>query len=940
MALSSGWQKLRGAIARRRDRKAQDAAQPDAEPSAGRAERNGRRWRWVWIGLALTPAALLAVLVGWLLLFDPNDHRDWIADQAAARLGRPVQIGAIHWRLRPRFQLALDNVVLGAAAKGEAELARFARLRVVLRPLSLLFGRLQIENIELHGLRLQLGSASKPEDGAPGEAPEESARQTPAASRSPLAALSRVALARAQIEDAAVSLLGADGAPALRLEEIGARLGPGGEMNASLLLRAAPHNVKGALQLEGALSTNAAEARLQPLRLALQLEGGALPGGSGALNYSGGLAFAKNGALEIAPFTLQGLGVQAAGSGRFAPPALRAQLEARGEDLPRLLKLYAQLSGGGNSLPARIAKAYDAARVDRAARRFEVGGRFDLDLAAGRAEAHDLKAQIFGLQLAGHLLPGAAGEAPLQGEVQLRAARSAAPLWRALGQPQLARRIRALRGSAQLAADPEQAQLTLAPLKLQVTLAGAAQPLALHTRAQWRKSRAEFSKLRLTGPGLQLSGNVQLQPTPLELHTRLRAPKIAPRQLLALLPGKLPKMSDTKALRSASLDGALHHSAGRWQLSLNQAQVDETTLRGEASYAPGDVQQAALNLEIGRLNMDRYLPPRAAKKSGGANTAAGKETADKKVAGKDGGGGNWAQRLRRLALRGDVKVQELVLRGLRLQQVELALRREGEIFHMAPLNASAYGGRLHVEGDLNLGAAEPRFTLRGAGNQIQLGAALRDMNGRTRLDGILNLNLQLQGAALSGAALKRSLRGSADLQLSRGAYRGIDIRRQIANWRRLIGGRGAARHRDDSNARTDFEKLTAKLRVEDWVLHNDSLSAHAPLLRITGKGRYRLADNHLDYRAAAHIGASRPPLSAPLPIRITGHPPRLLYIPDLSSLLQESLGKIGGTLIRGVRGATGLEDSAEEEKEEAESAPPDEKSPDEKLKKLRELLPF
>jgi len=199
MALSSGWQKLRGANARRRDRKAQDAAQPDAEPGAGRAERNGRRWRWVWIGLALTPAALLAVLVGLLLLFDPNDHRDWIADQASARLGRPVQIGAIHWRLRPRFQLTLDNVVLGAAAKGEAELARFARLRVVLRPLSLLFGRLQIENIELHGLRLQLGSASKPEDGAPGEAPEESARQTPAASRTPLAALSRVALARAPL---------------------------------------------------------------------------------------------------------------------------------------------------------------------------------------------------------------------------------------------------------------------------------------------------------------------------------------------------------------------------------------------------------------------------------------------------------------------------------------------------------------------------------------------------------------------------------------------------------------------------------------------------------------------------------------------------------------------------------------------------------------------
>jgi len=117
-----------------------------------------------------------------------------------------------------------------------------------------------------------------------------------------------------------------------------------GQINASLRLRAEPHDVAGALQLAGALSTDAAAARLQPLRLALQLEGGALPGGRGALNYNGGLAFAEDGALEIAPFTLQGLGVQAAGRGalcatgaagatgsagrRFAPiaEALRAAL--------------------------------------------------------------------------------------------------------------------------------------------------------------------------------------------------------------------------------------------------------------------------------------------------------------------------------------------------------------------------------------------------------------------------------------------------------------------------------------------------------------------------------------------------------------------------------------------------------------------------------------
>ena len=158
-------------------------------------------------------------------------------------------------------------------------------------------------------------------------------------------------------------------------------------------------------------------------------------------------------------------------------------------------------------------------------------------------------------------------------------------------------------------------------MRLLLQLTGDEQPLELQGQAWWERSgkppRAGLEELSVSGPGLQLAGGARLQWAPLGVEARLRAPTIEPRRLLPLLLDRMPATADPKALSRAGFDAELRLDSGQWRLDLKEMHVDVAELRGEFLFAPGapaaDARaRATLQLEAGRLNLDRYLPPPAA----------------------------------------------------------------------------------------------------------------------------------------------------------------------------------------------------------------------------------------------------------------------------------------------------------------------------------------
>jgi len=115
--------------------------------------------------LLLVAVILLVVLVlgvlAAVLLIDPDDYRDEIAERASATLGREVRLdGPMSLKVLPRLALDIESVTVGnPAAFSEAPpLARVGRARASMRILPLLQGRLETGSIALDSVELVIAS--------------------------------------------------------------------------------------------------------------------------------------------------------------------------------------------------------------------------------------------------------------------------------------------------------------------------------------------------------------------------------------------------------------------------------------------------------------------------------------------------------------------------------------------------------------------------------------------------------------------------------------------------------------------------------------------------------------------------------------------------------------------------------------------------------------
>ena len=126
-----------------------------------------RPLKWLVGALGLLAALGLAVGLALFLLLDPVRVRDQLAVLVHDQTGRVLQIaGPVELSLAPSLGVVLREVRLGnAAGVGENLLAKAAELRVRLKALPLLSGRVEIDSLAVRGLVLDLGRRAKGEPG-------------------------------------------------------------------------------------------------------------------------------------------------------------------------------------------------------------------------------------------------------------------------------------------------------------------------------------------------------------------------------------------------------------------------------------------------------------------------------------------------------------------------------------------------------------------------------------------------------------------------------------------------------------------------------------------------------------------------------------------------------------------------------------------------------
>lgn len=315
-------------------------------------------------------------------------------------------------------------------------------------------------------------------------------------------------------------------------------------------------------------------------------------------------------------------------------------------------------------------------------------------------------------------------------------------------------------------------------------------------------------------------------------------------------------MNYGKQTASAILNGTLDQSAFRAKLGLSD-------------FSP---LAYAFDIGIDQIDLDRYKSKPAAAAAGkpaGKPAPAAEEPMDLSA-------------LQKLHANGSVRIGALKVANIKTANVQLDVRAANGKLDINPLSANLYDGSLN--GTLGVTAGNPaRFAVRQTLTGINIGPLMKDAIDNDTLEGKGNVELDVTSAGVTFGQIKKSLNGSARIDLRDGAVRGVNIAQAIRDAKAKIGQlRGDEKPQGGTGStqqKTDFGELTGSFRIVNGVAHNEDLLIKSPLVRVAGSGDIYLAEDRLDYLVRATIvntlqGQGGPELQSmkglTVPVRLSG----------------------------------------------------------------------
>jgi AsmA protein len=314
--------------------------------------------------------------------------------------------------------------------------------------------------------------------------------------------------------------------------------------------------------------------------------------------------------------------------------------------------------------------------------------------------------------------------------------------------------------------------------------------------------------------------------------------------------------------------------------------LDDTTLRGMLGVADFTAKALRFDLNVDRINADRYLPPASdAPKAKDAKEPPTEIPVDL---------------LRTLNARGQLAIGEAIFAGMKFTKLRLGVNaRDGKV-RLYPSEASMYGGQ--YRGDIGIDATSKvaRVTLDEHVSGVSFQPLFKDLFDTQRVSGKGSVNLKAAGEGRTSDDLIKTLDGNVDFNVADGALEGADLWYEIRRARAVLKQQ-AIPARDNGPPRTPFSALTGTGTLNDGVLKNNDLNVAMQYLKVTGQGTIDLPRSALDYRLVTTVlkipreGADTTQMQdmvdAQIPVKISGSLNDPKVRPDLENYLKGEVKK-------------------------------------------------
>ena len=371
----------------------------------------------------------------------------------------------------------------------------------------------------------------------------------------------------------------------------------------------------------------------------------------------------------------------------------------------------------------------------------------------------------------------------------------------------------------------------------------------------------------------KLQGSIKLDPLSL-------------REWLPKLGVAAPQTTDPNVLKQLSFTGNVLLTKSSAEVGDIVMKLDDSTMRGMLGVADFAAKALRFDLNVDRIDADRYLPPPPEKPA--AKDAKEPPTEIP------------VEMLRKLNARGQLSVGEAIFAGIKFTKLRLGVNaREGKA-RFYPSEASMYGGQYRGDIGIDSTGNVARVTLDEHVTGVNFAPLFKDMFETERVSGKGSANIKLAGSGRTTDDVMKTLDGTVDFKVADGALEGSDLWYEIRRARALLKQQ-AIPERPSGPPRTPFTALTGTGTMNDGVMKNDDLNVAMQYLKVTGQGAVDLPKNSLDYRLVAAVlkipreGADAAQMQdlvdAQIPVKVSGALTDPKVRPDLEGYLKGEVKK-------------------------------------------------
>lgn len=213
-------------------------------------------------------------------------------------------------------------------------------------------------------------------------------------------------------------------------------------------------------------------------------------------------------------------------------------------------------------------------------------------------------------------------------------------------------------------------------------------------------------------------------------------------------------------------------------------------------------------------------------------------------------------------LQTELAIGSMTMPGLLLNNLNTQLAADENHISLSQAKADLYGGK--VEAGLTVRNTTPlSYHLQQKGRNINIRPLLQDILNYHNISGNGHTAIDLTAQGNNRADLTRSLKGSLKLNVSNGAWLGIDISNVLQNVRNNTKLKDI-----DTEIHTPFRQLSLSSTIEEGISRHNDTELIAENFIIRSNGQTNLNDQTIEENLTIYNAAN--PKAKPIPLKISG----------------------------------------------------------------------